>query len=126
MEHRHFKEPDDLSLVAEMNSVIFERTRHPIKWFQCPVPPSASDKLDQYYEPLKKLLPKLKEHNTELYLGVVREDDLEGTKARIEAAKKAFPDTDFGVSTECGLGRVSPEQAESVMKISSEVAEPVM
>lgn len=124
--HTHFKEPEDLSVVAEVGMTIFERTTHPIKFYQCPVPPSAMDKLDQYYEPLKKLLPKLKEHDTELYLGVVREDDLEGTKARIETAKKVFPDIDFGVATECGLGRVSPEQAESVMKISSEVTEPVL
>ena len=126
MEHRHFKEPDDLSLVAEMRLVIFERTSHPIKFYQCPVPPSAMAKLDQYYEPLKTLLPKLEEQGTEFYLGVVREDDLEGTKARVEAAKKAFPDTDFGVATECGLGRITAEQAESVIKISSEVAGPVM
>lgn len=124
--HTHFKEPDSLAMVAETGLVIFERTTHPIKFYQCPVPPSANDKLEHYYEPLKQLLPKLKEHGTELYLGVVREDDLEGTKARVEAAKKAFPDTDFGVATECGLGRVSPEQAESVMKISSEVAGPVL
>lgn len=126
MQHRHFTEPDSLATVVETNMAIFERTPHPIKWFQCPVPLSANDNLQHYYEPLKKLLPKLKEHNTELYLGVVREDDLEGTKARIEAAKKAFPDTEFGVATECGLGRVGAEQAESVLKISSEVSEPVM
>lgn len=124
--HHHFKEPESLAIVVETNLAIFERTPHPIKWFQCPVPPSANDNLERYYEPLKKLLPKLKEHDTELYLGVVREDDPDGTKARIEAAKKAFPDKDFGVATECGLGRVSAEQAESVLKISSEVAEPVM
>lgn len=121
MQHQHFKEPDSLALVVETNLVIFERTSHPIKFFQCPVPLSAMDKLEHYYEPLKKLLPKLTEHDTELYLGVVREHDLEGTKARVEAAKKAFPDTDFGVATECGLGRVSAEQAESVMAISREV-----
>lgn len=126
MAHTHFKEPDSLALIVETNQVIFDRTPHPIKFFQCPVPPSAMDKLDYYYEPLKELLPKFKENGTELYLGVVREDDLEGTKARVEAAKKAFPDTEFGVATECGLGRVSPEQAESVLKIASEVSEPVM
>lgn len=126
MQHRHFKEPDSLALIVETGLAIFDRTPHPIRFYQCPVPPSAMDKLDHYYEPLKKLLPRLQEHGTEVYLGVVREDDLEGTKKRIEAAKKAFPDLDFGVATECGLGRVSPEQADSVLQIMCEVSEAVM
>ncbi len=68
----------------------------------------------------------LKQLNTELDLGVVREDDLEGTDTKIEAAKRAFPDISFGVATECRLGRVSAEQAEIVLKTSCDVTEPVM
>lgn len=126
MQHRHFVEPDSLAHVAELGAAILERTSHPTKFFHCPVPQSAMDKLDHYYEPLKALLPKLKEHNAELYLGVVREDDHEGARVRTEAAKKAFPETVFGVATECGMGRITSEQAEDVFEISSELAEPVL
>ena len=126
MQHKHFKEPDSLALVVELSQAIFERTPHPIKFYQLPVPASAAGKLEHYYEPLKAFLPKLEKHQTELYFGVVIEDDLEGTKTRIAAAQKAFPDTDFGVATECGLGRTSVAQTESVMQISSEVAGPVV
>lgn len=125
MMHTHFKEPDSLAVVAEFGGTIFDRSNRPIKFFHCPVPPSAMEKLDHYYEPFKAILPRLKKHDTELYFGVLREDDLQGSKARAEAAKKAFPDTEFGVATECGMGRISAEQAESVFKTASEIAEPV-
>lgn len=123
--HTHFKEPDSLAVVAEFGGTIIERCNRPIKFFHCPVPPSAMEKLDHYYEPFKTVLPKLKQHHTELYFGVLREEDLEDSRARVEAAKKAFPDIEFGVATECGMGRISPEQADGVMKMACELAEPV-
>lgn len=122
MEHKHWYEPTSLKAVVERGVQLVEKSPHPIAYFHAPVPVSAMDTLDTFLEPLKDLAPKLKEHNTELYLGVVQFDDLEGTKKRIEAASKVVPE--FGVATECGWGRTPAEQIEGIMKISCEVSEP--
>lgn len=105
MEHRHWQEPESLAVITERGLAVFDQTPRPINFFHLPVPKSAMHNLDAYYEPLAKLLPKMKEQGTELYLGVVIEHDLEGTKKRIDAAKKALGDIEFGVATECGWGR---------------------
>lgn len=56
------------------------------------------------------------EPETEFFLGVVHtEDGVEGARARIELASRFLPS--FGVSTECGLGRHSPEQLEQAATI---------
>lgn len=114
MEHRHWKEPESLANVTERGLAIFDKSPHPIKFFHIPVPKSAMYKLDQYYEPLKQLLPKFKEHGTELYVGAVIEGDLEGTQKRVDAAKKVFGDEiEFGVATECGSSSFSPKFGQS-------------
>lgn len=126
MEHRHWKEPESLANITERGLAVFEKTPHPINFFHMPVPKSAMEKLDAYYEPLKELLPKFKEHGTDLYLGVVHENDLEGSQKRLDAAKKAFGDTPFGIGTECGWGRTQPEDIDSIMQISTQLSDPVL
>lgn len=54
---------------------------------------------------------------------MVHPNDLEGTKERIRAAGKMVPV--FSVSSECGLGRRSQEEFQSVLEISSAVADAV-
>ena len=80
MEHRHWHEPDTLAVVVERGLQIIDRTSHPLNFFHCPVPKSALSTLDIYLEPLKDLAPKLREHHTELYLGIIHYDDLESTR----------------------------------------------
>ena len=126
MEHRHWKEPESTATVTQRGLAIFEKSSHPINFFHLPVPQSAMERLDEYYEPLKQMLPKLKEKSTDLYLGLVIENDLEGTKKRIDAAKKVLGDVDFGVATECGFGRMDKKELPSVFSISMEVSEPVV
>ena len=84
------------------------------------------DKLDSYFVPLRALFPKFEEHGTELYLGLVHYDDLEGTRIRIAAAREAFGDLDFGLATECGWGRTPKEEIASIMAISSSLSESVV
>ncbi|KAH6106606.1 hypothetical protein HBI69_179190 [Parastagonospora nodorum] len=124
IEHKHFFEPKSLQAVVDRGLVLFERSSHPINFFHAPVPVSAMGFLDEYFAPLKQILPNLKEHATELYLGVVQYDDLEGTKKRIEAASKVVPE--FGVATECGWGRTPVEQLDGIMKLTSQVCGPVV
>lgn len=54
------------------------------------------------------------EPGTEVFLGLVHADDgASGARARAELAQQFLPG--FGLSTECGLGRHSPEQLEAVL-----------
>ena len=51
-----------------------------------------------------------------VYLGRIHyADGLDGTKRRIDAAIKFLDD--FGIATECGLGRYEPESLEGLLKI---------
>ncbi|KAK4560724.1 hypothetical protein LTR86_005303 [Recurvomyces mirabilis] len=125
MEHRHFFEPESLEQLAERSLRIFDKTPHKINFFHAPVPLSALDKLDSYLEPLKQLVPKFKEHNTDLYLGVVHFDNAAATEKMIAAATKVLGDYPFGVGTECGWGRTPPEQIKDIMKLTTASCGPI-
>ena len=124
MDHKHWFEPTSLRAVVDRGITLIDKSPHPIRFFHAPVPLSADGNLETFLEPLKDFVPKLKEHNTELYLGVVHYNDPEGTKKRIEAASKYVPE--FGVATECGWGRTPAEQVDGIMKLTSEVCGPVL
>ena len=56
-----------------------------------------------------------RDEGTELYLGVVGNDGVEPTKQRIAAASKVVGD--FGIATECGIGRgCNPEGVREVLR----------
>ena len=116
MGHRHFFEPRDMAYLVEIATAISKGSKRDITWIHMPVPKDRTD--DEFYMPLKELeLGK-----TELYLGVVHFDDLEGTKRRIESAAKTGKR--FGVATECGMGRTPAEHLASILEISTAVSRP--
>jgi hypothetical protein len=123
MEHKHWMEPRSLQAVTDRALALLSHTSHQISYFHCPVPLSAMPHLTAYLAPLRDLYPALRDHGCELYLGLVHAGDLEGTQARIEEAQKVAPE--FGVATECGLGRTPVEDFEDLMAISVEVTRPV-
>ena len=113
--HKHFIEPKDMGFLVEIASAVMQRANRQVNYFHMPVPKNRTDK--EYFAPLKDLeLGK-----TELFLGVVHYDDLEGTKQRIESA--ASSGKAFGVATECGMGRTPAEQLDSILEISAGVSE---
>lgn len=62
------------------------------------------------------------EPTTEVYLGLVHaEDGAKGARARAALAREFLPD--FGLSTECGLGRHSAEQLTAVLEAWRELSE---
>lgn len=90
-----------------------------------PVPIARDD--DAYFEPLRRLaVPE----GTELYLGLVHfRDGVEGTQRRIATARRAV--STFGVATECGMGRRTPERGGGytlldLLEIHTEVSGPVI
>jgi hypothetical protein len=118
--HRHFKEPDDMTRLVDIANAITSGVQRPVQWISMPVPRNRAD--DAYFAPLRDLrLPDA----TELYLGLVHlTDGADGTRQRIEAARRAT-DRPFGVATECGFGRRPAQTIPELPRIHAEVSEPV-
>ena len=64
------------------------------------------------------MIPSLKKDSTKLYLGLVHANGLEVTKQRTQAASVVVDD--FGIATECGLGRTPAEDINGVLDIMRE------
>ena len=117
--HKHFKEPEDTSKLVAVANAVSAGVRRPINWIHMPVPRSRTD--DAYFAPLRDLRLR---PETELYLGLVHiHDGEDGARQRIAAARRAVKD--FGVATECGMGRRPPETIPELLRIHSAVAEPI-
>ncbi|KAF2472442.1 uncharacterized protein BDR25DRAFT_258803 [Lindgomyces ingoldianus] len=115
--HRHFVEPKDTRLLVELANALNKSVQRPIQWIHMPVPKGRKDLA--YFTPLKELNWKI----PELYLGVVHPHDEEGTRERIVTAQQVVQE--FGVSSECGLGRTPPEEFGTIMGILKNVSAPV-
>ncbi|KAJ5934454.1 hypothetical protein N7466_004001 [Penicillium verhagenii] len=117
--HKHFIEPEDLGLLVDFANDL-TRCISPsanLSWIHMPVPKSRDD--TAYFEPLKRLVAINK---TKLYLGLVHANDAEGTFRRLQAAREVIPtEIDFGVATECGMGRTPQEELTSILQISRDV-----
>ena len=107
-----------IAIAAAPLMSIAARIARPVNWVHLPVPRDRDD--DAYFAPLTNL--NLGEE-TELYLGLVHfTDGVAGTQRRIDAAQRVV--TTFGVATECGFGRRSPETIASLLQIHTEVSDP--
>lgn len=111
---KHFFEPRDAgNLVRYANAVVAASDR-PLTWLHLPVPIDHDD--EAYFAPLADLAPV-----GELYLGLVhREDGAEGAARRIAAAAPFAPE--FGVATECGIGRAPAGSTEGILRTHADVA----
>jgi hypothetical protein len=111
----HFVEPQDLGRLVELANALTDAVARPIHWLSMPVPMSRDD--DAYFRPLDdlRLAP-----STELYLGLVHhEDGVEGAARRAAAAHRHRES--FGVGTECGMGRKTPDQVRRSLEIQHEL-----
>jgi hypothetical protein len=117
--HKHFKEPEDSSMLVEVANVIAVGVKRSINWIHLPVPRNRTD--EAYFAPLQNLQLH---PETELYLGLVHSTDgVEGTHQRIATAQRIV--SEFGVATECGFGRRKPETIPDLLRLHREVAAPV-
>jgi hypothetical protein len=117
--HRHFKEPENTTNLVEVANALSASIQREINWIHMPVPRDRSD--DAYFEPLSNLQLH---PETELYLGLVHfTDGAEGTRRRIASAQRVV--SNFGVATECGLGRRPAATIPDLLRIHSDVAAPI-
>ena len=112
----HFLEPPDTGLMVHLANQLVQAIgeSHDVEYIHMPVP---KDRVDAaYYEPMEGLYL----HDTKLYLGLVHAHDEAGTRQRLDAAQQVYPDI-TGVATECGLGRSSLEDFQSILEICASV-----
>jgi hypothetical protein len=112
---KHVIEPKDLSLLVELANAIKARARHPIAWLHMPVPLARTDAA--YFAALQKLE---RAQDTDLYLGLVHlADGLKGAEMRIAAANSVV--RDFGIATECGLGRRPKDRIPDIISLHAQI-----
>jgi hypothetical protein len=116
MDHAHFVEPKDISLMVQLARDLKKNVKRKIDWIHMPVPKDRTD--EEFFLPLRDL----ELESTELYLGLVHEGEEEGTRPRIEVAGRCVER--FGVATECGMGRTPEGELEGILRIEEAVSRP--
>jgi hypothetical protein len=118
--HRHFKEPVDTGILVNLANAVSGSVARSVTWLHLPVPRDRDDQ--GYFTPLSDLRLQ---PGCELYLGLVHQTGgAAGTRRRIAAAQEVV--TDFGVATECGLGRRPPATIPDLLRQHAEVAASVI
>lgn len=115
-EHKHGIQPPSLQACVEIANGIVDAAPRTVDWVHMPVPRDRHDAA--YVAPLRDLrLPP----STRLYLGLVHyTDGVAGTRRRMVTAMAAYPE--FGIATECGLGRRRGQDIMTLLRIHAEVA----
>ncbi|MGW5388301.1 hypothetical protein [Nocardia sp. NPDC003963] len=114
--HRHFVEPADTSKLVDVASGVAVALGRPLNWIHLPVPKDRTDAA--YFAPLAGLAAA---PETDLYLGLVHASDgFEGARRRIKAAAGFVPE--FGIATECGLGRRPAAQIPELLDLHARLA----
>ncbi|MDN4478965.1 hypothetical protein QQX10_11765 [Demequina sp. SYSU T00039] len=116
---KHYVEPTDAGFLARFAQMLIDVADRRIDWIHLPVPIERDD--EAYFAPLASLqLPA----GTDLFLGLVhRQDGAEGAGRRIVAARAAVPE--FGIATECGIGRAPADAVAGLFALHREVSTPL-
>lgn len=113
--NKHFKEPTDMGLLVSLANAVLTQTTRSIDWIHMPVPIDRDDAA--YFQPLQDL-----DHKTlgQLFLGLLHEQDgVAGAQKRMATADQFLPD--YGIATECGLGRRDPDIIPQLLALHTQV-----
>jgi hypothetical protein len=103
--HQHFKQPESLRLQVDLVGAVVAAAAHPLNWASFTVPQNRADAA--YFAPVRDLEA---DPETELYFALVPyhpADQPQGTTAtQIEHVDAALGGREWGICTECGMGRV--------------------
>ena len=112
---RHFIEPESMAAQVELTNAVLAGLKRQIDFIHMPVPIERDD--DAYFVPLNDLK---RPAGLDVYLGLIHErDGLVGTMRRHETARRHC--SDFGVSTECGFGRMSADAIPGMMATHEQI-----
>jgi hypothetical protein len=113
---KHVIQPKDLEVSVRMSNIAIASSRRPVDWVHMPVPANRRD--DAYVAPLRDLRAR----DTRVFIGLLHQTDgVEGSIKRAVVAKKYL--NDFGVATECGLGRYESDRLPELLRLHRTVAE---
>jgi hypothetical protein len=125
--HQHFTQPESLATQVQLVNAVVSGAGRPVNWFSFTVPQSRSDA--DYFAPLRDLRVG---PETELYFALVPyhpTDQPEGTTAAqvrlidTVLAESSSGAPDWGICTECGMGRVAAEDVPTLLDLHREILE---
>jgi len=123
--HEHFKQPESLQMQVDLVNAVNASAPRPIAWASFTVPQARSDA--GYFAPLRDLAAGAE---TELYFALVPyhpEDQPGGTTAEqvghIDGAlaESSAGAREWGICTECGMGRVQAEDVTRLLDLHREI-----
>jgi hypothetical protein len=124
-DHEHFTQPESLRMQVDVLNAVTESARRPVSWTSFTVPQARGDA--GYFAPLRDLTAG---RETELCFALVPyhpDDQPEGTTAaqieHIDAALAASSagHREWGICTECGMGRVAAEDVPRLLDLHREI-----
>ena len=117
--NQSFVQPKDSGHLVKIANSLTKGVTRSIQWVHMPVPKDRTD--TAYFLPMKDLVLR---EETELYLGLIYADDMEGAINRMVAARKVVS-KDFGVGTWCGMGRTEAQLVPGILDISAAISRPI-
>lgn len=123
--HQHFKQPESLAMQVRVVNAVVAGARRPVNWFSFTVPQGRDDA--GYFAPLRDLETGL---DTELYFALVPyypADQPQGTTAEQvrlideSLAASAAGAREWGICTECGMGRVEASDVPTLLDKHAEI-----
>ena len=119
--HAHFKEPESLQMQVDLINAVVATASRPLSFVSFTVPQGRDDA--EYFAPLSDLQAP----DTELNLALVPyhpADQSEGTTAtQIGHIDAVLGDREWGVCTECGMGRVAAADVPGLLDLHSKIIE---
>ena len=119
--HQHFKQPESLAVQVQVANAVTSAASRPVNWFSFTVPQAQRD--SDYFAPLADLRTG---PETELYFALVPyypARQAAGTTAQQVAhidthlAKSPAGSRDWGICTECGMGRVQAGDVPTLLDL---------
>jgi hypothetical protein len=118
--HEHFKQPESLQMQVELVNAVVSAAARPVNWVSFTVPQARSDA--GYFSPLGDLNAG---PETELYFALVPyhpDDQPAGTTAaQVEHLDSALGAREWGICTECGMGRVAAGDVPRLLDLHREI-----
>jgi hypothetical protein len=123
--HEHFTQPESLRMQVDLVNAVVAATQRPVNFVSFTVPQARSDA--DYFTPLGDLTAG---PETELYFALVPyhpDDQPSGTTeaqvTHIDAALAQSPagSRDWGICTECGMGRVAAEDVPRLLDLHRQI-----
>ncbi len=125
--HQHFTQPESLAMQVQVVNAIVSAAQRPVDWVSFTVPQARSD--PDYFDPLHDLRVG---PDTELSFALVPyhpADQSPGTTTDqvrlIDASLAESPSgpRDWGICTECGMGRVAGDDVPGLLDLHREILE---